>query len=291
MRRRRFLQIAAAALAVPGRAGAETLWQGRALGADVSVSLRGDAAAANAVLPRIENLLHGIEAEFSLHDPVSALSRLNRDGWLAPSPDFRALFAASDRVHRLTGGRFDPTVQPLWRALAEGRPIGPARAALGWNRVQVSPRTIRLAPGQALTFNGIAQGFATDRVRDLLAAVGFTHALVNIGEYAAIGGPFRIGVEDPIHGLLGQRALSGGCVATSSPGALTLGPSFHILDPMGRAPLWSTVSVEATTATLADGLSTALCFLDREAIARLSRTGHDLLSVTLVSPDGDLVTL
>jgi thiamine biosynthesis lipoprotein len=291
MRRRRFLQIAAAALVAPGRSVAETRWQGRALGADVSVSLSGDPAATGAILPRMEALLRGIEAEFSLHDPGSALSHLNRDGRLTPSPDFRALVVASDEVHNLTGGRFDPTVQPLWRALAEGRPADPARTALGWDRVRVSARMIRLAPGQALTFNGIAQGYATDRVRDLLAEAGFAHALINIGEYAAIGGPFRLGIEDPTAGLLGHRTLSGTAIATSSPGALSLGHQAHILDPKGAAPRWSSVSVEADTATLADGLSTGLCFLDRDEIAALIRRRPDIRSVMLVSSEGDLIRL
>lgn len=291
MRRRRFLQIAAASVLVPGRAAAETVWTGQALGADASVSLSGDRAAARAALSRIGALLRGIEAEFSLYDPASRLSRLNRDGRVRASGDFRALIAESDRVHRLTGGRFDPTVQPLWRALAEGRPEGPARALIGWERVSATADEVRLAPGQALTFNGIGQGYATDRVRHLLAQAGFAHALINIGEYAAIGGPFRLGVEDPVAGLLGHRTLTGTAIATSSPGALSLGRTAHILDPLGGAPRWSSVTVEAGTAALADGLSTALCFMDAEEVAALVRADPGIRSVMLVSSDGNLITI
>lgn len=291
MKRRRFIQIAAAALAMPGRAKAETLWQGRALGADVSVSLSGPAAAADAALLRIEALLGGIAAEFSLHDPDSALSRLNRKGRLSPSSDFRALVAASERIHRLTGGRFDPTIQPLWQALATGRSAAPARALIGWDRVATTKHEIRLAPGQALTFNGIAQGYATDRVRALLTGFGFVHALINIGEYAAVGGPFRLGVEDPVAGLLGYRTLTGAAIATSSPNALSIGGAAHILDPLGSTPRWSSVTVEADTATIADGLSTALCFAAEEEIAALVWAQPDIRSVMLVSPEGDLITL
>ena len=291
MKRRRFLQIAAAALVAPGRAAAETRWQGRALGADVSVSLSGDPAAARALLPLIEALLRDIEAEFSLYDPASSLSRLNRQGWLTPSPDFRALVAASGEVNHLTGGRFDPTVQPLWNALAEGRRTEAAHAALGWDRVQIEASEIRLAPGQALTFNGIAQGYATDQVRDLLASAGFVHALVNMGEYGALGGPFRLGIEDPAAGLLGYRTLTGTAIATSSPNALSLGREAHILDPKGAAPRWSSVIVEADTAALADGLSTGLCFLDGNDIAALLRRRPDIRSVLLVSPEGELISV
>jgi thiamine biosynthesis lipoprotein len=153
---------------------------------------------------------------------------------------------------------------------------------------------VTLAPGQALTLNGIAQGFATDLVADGLRAAGFTHALVDVGEYRALGGPFRIGVEDPAAGLLASRAVTDGAVATSSPGALTIGGMPHILDPLtgGAArPRWSTVSVEAETAALADGLSTAMCLMDRAAIAALKRAAPGVRRVTLVDVDGNLSTV
>lgn len=291
MRRRRFLQIAAAALAMPGRAAAETRWQGVALGAEVSVTLRGDRGAAERALTGIGALLATMEAEFSLFAGASTLSRLNATGRVRPSAAFLALARAAGTVHRLTGGLFDPTIQPLWRALAEGRPTDLARAAIGWHRVKLRGTEMRLDPGQALTFNGIAQGYAADRVRALLADAGFAEALVDMGEHAALGGPWEIGIEDPVHGLLGRRRIEGTALATSSPGAMTVGGSPHILAPDGRAPLWSSVTVEARTATLADGLSTALCFLDAPAITRLKQGEPALRSVTLISPSGDLSTL
>ena len=291
MRRRRFLAISAAALAIPVRGRAETVWRGRALGADVSVTLTGDDAAARRVLPRIEGLLARTEAEFSLYDATSALSRLNRTGVIKPSGEFSEMMRISDDVHRLTGGAFDPTIQALWRALAEGRPGSSALAAIGWPRVAFGGDHIRLPAGGALTFNGIAQGYATDRVRELLSEAGFTKALVDIGEYAALGGPYLVGVEDPEFGLLGRRTLRNTAIATSSPGTMHLGAASHILSPHGTPPLWSTVSVEASSATLADGLSTGLCFLPRTRIAQLVRDVPDLLSVNLVTPDGDLVTV
>ena len=62
----------------------------------------------------------------------------------------RAILALCDRLHRATDGRFDPIVQPLWRALAEGRDTEPARAANGWGRVRLGD-AVRLGAGQALT--------------------------------------------------------------------------------------------------------------------------------------------
>ena len=291
--RRRFLAISAAALAArPAAAAAPVRWRGIALGAEASVTLHGDPDAARAALDEVTAILREVEALYSLHDPASALSRLNRDGRLAPvPPDFARLLDLADAAHRATGGRFDPTVQPLWRALAEGGDTARARAALGWDRVARGADAVRLDPGQALTLNGIAQGWATDRVTDALARRGFVRALVDIGEVRALGGPWRVGVEDPDFGPLGTRTLDGTAIATSSPGALRLGAGTHILDPLGGAPLWSTVSVAADRAALADALSTAACLMTAGDIAAARDRLPGVGRILLVDPAGDLRTI
>ncbi|WP_238364906.1 FAD:protein FMN transferase [Mesobacterium pallidum] len=294
MNRRRFLALSASFSALMGSHASASAysdrWDGVALGADVSVTLSGPRPAVREMLADLPQMLDRIEETFSLYRPTSALMRLNTEGALPPNADFDAILGRAAQAHRLTGGLFDPTIQPLWQALANSEDPGPARALIGWDRVRRGPAGTRLAPGQQLTFNGIAQGFATDLVRRQLAARGFTHALVNLGEYAALGGPFRLGLSDPAHGPMGQRTLTGGAIATSSPGALHLGDTGHILSPDGRPALWSTVSIEGPSATLADALSTAAVFLPRPELARL-KTEARLTRITVISPDGDLSTL
>ncbi|AUH33477.1 FAD:protein FMN transferase [Paracoccus tegillarcae] len=289
--RRRFLAISACAVAAsPAQAAS---WQGIVMGADARITLRGNPAETEPALRAALQQLRRIEALFSLYRADSALSRLNRDGVLErPDADFTALLRLCSQVHTLTGGRFDPTVQPLWQALASGTDPAPARAAIGWDRVVIGPRAIRLGRGQALTLNGIAQGFAADAVRDTLAQHGLTQALVDMGEFAALGGPWRVGVGDPDLGVVLTRALSGNAVATSSPGAMALGPAGHILNPLDAAPpQWSTISVEADRAALADGLSTALCFADRSAFADILRRARPAATrITAIAPNGDIVT-
>ena len=41
--------------------------------------------------------------------------------------------------------------------------------------------------GMAMTLNGIAQGYITDKVGDILRARGFEHVLVDMGEQLAVG--------------------------------------------------------------------------------------------------------
>lgn len=289
--RRRFLTISAAALAAP--AGAAPLrWQGYAMGAEVSVTLDAPKAQAKPALEQLKHLLVRLESLFSLYDPNSTLSRLNRHGRLVkPDPEFVEILDLAGQVHTATDGVFDPTVQPLWQAVARGKDPTVARALIGWSRVRISPDQITLAPGQALTLNGIAQGFATDRARRILRQSGLTRTLINIGEFAALGGPFRLGVEDPKFGLVATRKLSNRAIATSSPAAMQLAPDqSHILHPRA-APRWSTVSVEAESAAIADAASTAFCLMSE---ARISDALHHLPgrpSALLVSRSGDLKTL
>ena len=290
--RRRFLAISAAMLgAGPARSAATPArWRGVALGAEAEITIHGPGA--ERALAEALALVRAVEAEFSLYDPGSALSRLNRAGRLAPSPTFAELLGLVDRVPAATGGAFDPTVQPLWEALARGGSLGPARAAVGWERVRLGGGEVRLGAGQALTFNGIAQGFATDAVADMLEARGFGRALVDIGEHRALGGPWRVGLADPVAGYLGTRTLDMGAIATSSPDALRLGLEGHILDPRGgRGTRWSTVSVEATRAAIADAVSTGCCLLDLAQIGAVMRRLPEISAVTLVDADGNLRSL
>lgn len=291
--RRRFLTIAAcAALARPATA-APADWQGVVMGAEARITLHGPSAQTGPALAAALARIGQIEALFSLYRPDSALSRLNAAGRLDdPHPDFLRLLRLAGQVHALSDGRFDPTVQPLWLALAEGRDPGPARAAIGWDRIRIDENGVRLDAGQALTLNGIAQGFAADAVRETLARHGLTHALVDLGEFAALGGPWRVGIGDPVLGLVLDRRLQGNAIATSSPGAMMLGTAPHILDPAGKAaPCWSTLSVEASGAALADGLSTALCLADRAGLARiLRRSAPAVTRITAIAENGDIIT-
>lgn len=294
--RRRVLRLAAALVALPWavRAAGPQVWRGRAFGAEAQVILHAPEAEARAAFAALADLVRRMEGLFSLHDPVSALSRLNAAGRLAPAPpEMSALLGLCARVHDATGGLFDPTVQPLWQALARGGDAAAARAAVGWGRVRHGPDGVVLAPGQALTLNGIAQGFAADAARALLVARGFDRVLVDLGEFAASGGPWRLGLEDPNLGLHGSRTIADSAVATSSPAALMLAPDVaHILHPKGSsAPLWSSVTVEAESAALADGLSTAACLMPRDALAALAGRVAGLRAVVAVSPEGEVETL
>ncbi|MFA3919285.1 FAD:protein FMN transferase [Ruegeria hyattellae] len=292
MKRRRFLAISAAALATPARAQT-TLWRGYAMGAEVSLTLDADPATAAPALAQLQRILGQCEDLFSLYRSSSTISRLNRAGYLVePAPDFLRLLEACDEAFRVTEGRFDPTVQPLWSAEANAQLAVRARQLIGWDRVRFSSDQITLGPGQALTLNGIAQGYATDQVARALRKSGWSKVLVNIGEYYAAGRYWMLGLSDPDHGIVDTLALKNRAVATSSPNALRLRSGQpHILNPKGnQEPQWSTVSVQAADATSADALSTALCHATAAEIEDMLARAQGNPTASCVSWDGTLTT-
>ena len=173
------------------------------LGADVEIQLyHPDPVAARAAMVEAFTLAKRLEAIFSLHLPGSALSRLNRDGALRHPPvELVTLLHKATACSEATAGAFDVTVQPLWNLYAghfalhgpDAQPpaaerIEAARTKVDYRRLDTAAERIALqGSGMAVTLNGIAQGFITDCVSDMLRARGFDHVLIDMGEMRALG--------------------------------------------------------------------------------------------------------
>lgn len=279
--RRRFLALSACALALPAAARARHRWQGAALGADVALTVEGGTpAAARAFFAEAERALRAIERQFSLFTG-SELRRLNALGRLGhPSADLLSLLELAGRVHEATGGAFDPSVQPLWQARRLGRDEAAALALVGWKDVRLAPDEIRLArPGMALTLNGIAQGFAADRLAEVAALHRLTDVLIDAGEARALGDrDWQARIESPDGGVVRELALRGRALATSAAWGTRIGPGGdrpHIIGPGGEPPHWALASVSADSAAVADALSTAAILMDRPGIERALKAFPD----------------
>lgn len=279
-------------------------WHGQALGGPASMIVHDpDRRRAEQTLRHCRNEIQRLEAEFSLYRADSALRRLNRDGRLSPaSLDMRRLLSWAKMYHVLTEGAFDVTVQPLWRYHASlgSHPSATAvPAALlrrtGSRHLHVEPSEIRLGrPGMAVTLNGIAQGYITDRVAELLRDAGYGAALLDLGEIRALaprpdGSPWRIGLPGG-----GARPLSAGAVATSAPAGFRFrqgpGPG-HLLDPKtGQGTdRYRSVTVLAASATEADALSTGFALMPADRIKHIVRQRR--AAAILRKGDDDITTL
>ncbi|OYD83696.1 FAD:protein FMN transferase [Azospirillum brasilense] len=323
--RRRFLGIAAVAAGLallPGGLRAAGVpvrtWRGVALGADSVLQLaHPDPAEADRLIALCLEEVARLERVFSLYRTDSALARLNRDGVLdAPPADLVRLLSEAAAFSRRTDGAFDPTVQPLWQLYAGhfarpgADPAGPPEAVLRAARELVDHRKLRVEPGRvafagrgmAVTLNGIAQGYVTDRVSERLRAEGMTDVLVDLGEIRALGHhpsgrPWSVGLADPlVEGRNADRLeIADRAVATSGGYGTPFDPAgrfTHLFDPAtgGCAREWLAVTVLAPDATTADALSTALSvapearaavLLDRfpGTAARLTRRDGSVLAL------------
>ena len=297
MKRRAFLQfglglgltgsggLAAAATHVQGLptdSRGTLQWAERSLNAmGTSMTLRAahaDGAVAGRALDAAIADIHHIEDQMSLFRPDSAICQLNRSGRLDHAhPDLLQILGIAQQVAQRSQGAFDVTVQPLWLAFAQAQLQGrlptpgavqAARRQVGWRGLHLQGQAVRLAqPGMGITLNGIAQGYAADRVKARLQAMGIEHALVDAGEWVALGKPahagdWTLGVANPrdAHRLLAGIALQGRCLATSADDQCTFSPDFanhHIFDPRtGYSPAGlSSVSVLAPSCVMADALT------------------------------------
>ena len=259
-----------------------------ALGSDVSISaLHEDRRTAERAVDDAFAELERIEEVMSLYRPHSQLCVLNRAGVLEnPDPSMVEVLLAARTMSERSGGAFDATVQPLWQLYAEAKKAGglPEPAAIeaaqrlvDWRRVEIGPDRIRLGgEGVAVTLNGIAQGYAADRVQAALHARGVRNALVNTGEFGSLGRkadgtPWTVGIQHPRRpdAYLAIASLEGRFLSTSGDYATFFSDDFrhnHIFDPRtGLSPVeFSSVTVLARTGMESDALTKVLFVLGLE---------------------------
>lgn len=316
--RRRALQILAASVAVPlGALGLRGLrgelhpvsWKGEALGGLASLTLWSyDPDHATAALVRMQAELRRLEKVFSLYDATSEIVRLNRNQVLSdPSMDLFRVLEEARRVADLSQGAFDPSIQPLWRLHAKTlKPdpslISAAIGAVDYSAIAANRKSIKLEKnGMAITLNGIAQGYITDRVTEVLGNEGFENAVIQLGETRALGhapdgAPFTIALVDPLNPdrLKGELEIAGNAISVSGGYGhqFSSADSHHIFDPTtGKsANRLLQVVVRARTATLADALSTAIYVAGEHHAARILGASPDSLGI-LTRPNGTTITL
>jgi thiamine biosynthesis lipoprotein len=289
------LPLLIAAVRAVAPAGRLFYWRGEVLGAVSELALwHTDAALAQRTIQRVRSEIARYERIFSLYRVDSEISRLNADGALAkPSLELRALVEASQRLSVLSSGAFDISVQPLWRLYEAhfwshsdiqsdlaGRARDVAQAFVDFRNIETGAARIAFARGgMGITLNSLAQGFITDAIADLLRNEGFDSAVVDLGEFRTLGRhpdghPWRIGIRAGIAngqidggtdgGIARTVELEDTALAVSGGYGTTFEPTgrfHHIFDPHTgmSANAVVDVAVIGPRATVANGLSTAIC--------------------------------
>ena len=293
-------------------------WHGEVLGALSELTLwHSDAAFVRATIFKVRREIERFERTFSLYRTDSEISRLNDSGRLTkPSPELRQLIEESQRLGELSDGAFDISVQPLWRLYEAhfwshtaiqpdivARAHDVARALVDFRRIESGAGKIEFArAGMAVTLNGNAQGYVTDAITDMLRNEGFESAVVDLGEFRAIGRhpdghPWRLGIGNgkDRSGVDRMVELEDMALAVSGGYGTTFeasGRFHHIFDPHTGASANSLVQVAviSPSATAADGLATAICVTGETRAPRLL-AAYPRTRAILTRLDGTSVTL
>ena len=209
------------------------------------------------------------------------------------------LLRISKKISIETDGAFDVTVQPLWALYDEelsmmykdvfATEVGKVLTLIGSEKINLTSDKVGFEmKGMGVSFNGIAQGYITDKVSDHLKDRGFLHALVDVGEYSATGpqqdgAPWRIGLLDPFDqiSVADVVELSSGGLATSGGYGLVFDPNgenHHLFKPNNgkSSKLYASVTVVAPNATLADAFSTAFSNMEIDLIQNVIDNRKDI---------------
>lgn len=172
----------------------------------------------------IESLLSVFEKSLSVYDPSSIISHINRNEDIEADEYFEAVFNRAREISTLTGGLFDISAEPLFRAWgfsSEGKnipdkgKIEELKKYIGMDKIRLeNKRIIKDHPNIVLNANAIAKGYSADIVASFLNK-NCDNYLVEIGGeirvkgYNPQGETWSIGIDRPTEGnfLPGENGL------------------------------------------------------------------------------------
>ena len=256
-----------------------------------------------------------IECITNNYDDSSFVSLINREAGertIALDSVMYDLMLTSDRINKLSAGAFDITIESvkqLWNFSDDNHQI-PGDSLINQKLHWVGAEHIKLednrlqfdSPDVNIDLGAIAKGYAIDQAINLLSQKGITDAMVNGGGdlrticSALTRGKRRVWIKHPRNSdvLFGYFRMDQGSVATSGDyERFFIYDSIryhHILDPKTGYPARDCVSVtiQAPTATEADGLATAVFVLGLNRGLELIERLPDVEGIIIFERDGKL---
>lgn len=276
-----------------------------------------------------EDEVRRLESLLSRTDSESVISQLNAAGGLGVTvgEEVGGLMKAAEEYTLATDGAFDITIAPVvsaWGFTEEENRV-PSQAELDELLTLVGPEHVTLAddsaaltPGTQIDLGGIAKGYVSDRVAEILKENDIPRAVISLGGNVLAwgdrpdGSPWRVGIQDPKNA---DRADAyAGMLEVKNAFAVTSGgyqrffeadgkTYHHIIDPATGYPAdnglisvtvvadcdWDEVDGKPGVGTMCDALSTALFVMGEEKALDFWRSGVYDFDLVLVTEDGRVV--
>jgi len=260
-----------------------------------------------AEITRIENLI-------SDWIPETQVSEINRNAGIAPvKVDRELLELTRQAIHysKLTGGAFDisfAAADKIWKfdgsmeTLPSAETIRESVKKIGYKNIVIDTEksTIFLKlPGMKIGFGSIGKGYAADKAKELLVSKGVAAGIINAsGDMNTWGKDpngkaWTVGITNPMKKdkILSVFPISDRAVVTSGnyEKFVMIGRKryAHIIDPRTGWPASgiSSVTVFAENAEMANGLSTAIVVLGKNAGLKMMEQ-FPLVRVIIIDDNG-----
>ncbi|MEK6482188.1 FAD:protein FMN transferase [Catalinimonas sp. 4WD22] len=264
--------------------------------------------------PQLDSILLKINEGVNTYDPGSEISRFNQHsrGVSYDSPHLYELLRDSEKLYHISQGLFDPSVMPLLSAWGfdAGQKLemndqkkDSIRQLIGFEQIQFTVDSLwKEQAGNALSFGGIAQGYAADVIATFLKQKGINHMLVEIGGEGIAQGmnldkgqPWRIGILDPDSSPDAKKLFA--TVSLTDQAFTTSGNYFnyrivdgikygHTMSPEKAEPVQTEIlslSIIGEDASVVDGWATAGMQLSVEEVIKLLEKENGLALIIIYS--------
>lgn len=161
----------------------------------------------------IEAELQKVDNSLSPFNPVSVISKINRNENVEVDDMFAEVFSLAEKISAETDGAFDITVAPMVNAwgfgfktgnMPDSRQLDSLRAIVGFHKVALeNGRVVKKNRRTMLDCSAIAKGYGCDVVARFLQGKGIKNYMVEIGGEIVTCGvndqrmPWKIGVTKP----------------------------------------------------------------------------------------------
>lgn len=277
---------------------------------DTVMTLEAYGQNADAALDEAVAEIERLDALWSIASSDGEIARLNAEKQITASADTLALLTRAKEISAATDGLFSTTIAPLMEAwgftsgdyrVPDEAELSALLAHVDDEEIAISDSTITIPADAKVDLGGIAKGFTSARVMEIFRENGVENGILSLGGNVQAlgtkpdGSLWRVGLQDPAdeRALFATLELADKAVITSGAYERNFEQDgivyHHIIDPRTGYPAesgLSSVTIVSDDGTLADGLSTALFIMGKEAAVEFWRSRRDDFDMVLLADDG-----
>lgn len=277
---------------------------------DTVMTLEAYGQNADAALDEAVAEIERLDALWSIASSDGEIAQLNAEKQITASADTLALLTRAKEISAATDGLFSTTIAPLMEAwgftsgdyrVPDEAELSALLAHVDDEKIAISDSTVTIPADTKVDLGGIAKGFTSARVMDIFRENGVENGILSLGGNVQTlgtkpdGSLWRVGLQDPAdeRALFATLELADKAVITSGAYERNFEQDgivyHHIIDPRTGYPAesgLSSVTIVSDDGTLADGLSTALFIMGKEAAVEFWRSHRDDFDMVLLADDG-----